>query len=315
MTHPYIDCARRLAAKGIKADDIKEIVCEVGEGTVHRLWEPLAAKQRPPNGYAGEVLDALLHRGRLRARQCRARRLHRRRGARAGACSRSPPRCATRSIRNNPYPNNFTGHIRAVLRRRPRGRGAPAAHARRRARAADARATSRRSSCSMPRTAVGTSARAQQALARCCGRFMTAGSTCRRCAGRAFRGTDNDQAAGRPRRIVTGCGPQYRPRDRARAGGRTAPRSSSMRARTSSEADGVVREIEAGRRQGARGHRRRRRRRGGAEDGGRDGEAVRPHRYSRQQRGAAPREAARSDELRGMARGHRRWCSTAPSIA
>ena len=30
------------------------MVCEVGEGTVHRLWEPLAAKQRPPNGYAGK---------------------------------------------------------------------------------------------------------------------------------------------------------------------------------------------------------------------------------------------------------------------
>src|SRR5215472_7638466 len=53
MTHPYIDCARRLA-KRVKADDIKEIVCEVGEGTVHRLWEPLAAKQKPANGYAGK---------------------------------------------------------------------------------------------------------------------------------------------------------------------------------------------------------------------------------------------------------------------
>src|SRR6266705_6620291 len=54
MTHPYIDCARRLAAKGIKGSDIKEMVCEVGEGTVHRLWEPLAAKQKPANGYAGK---------------------------------------------------------------------------------------------------------------------------------------------------------------------------------------------------------------------------------------------------------------------
>src|ERR1700720_1030834 len=54
MTHPYIDCARRLAGRGIKPDTIKEIVCEVAEGTVHRLWEPLAAKQRPANGYAGK---------------------------------------------------------------------------------------------------------------------------------------------------------------------------------------------------------------------------------------------------------------------
>src|SRR5579862_4729125 len=39
MTHPYIDCARRLAGR-VKADDIVDILCEVGEGTVHRLWEP-----------------------------------------------------------------------------------------------------------------------------------------------------------------------------------------------------------------------------------------------------------------------------------
>src|SRR5262245_60946157 len=54
MTHPYIDCARRLAARGIKATDISALVCEVGEGTVHRLWEPLADKRRPPNGYAAK---------------------------------------------------------------------------------------------------------------------------------------------------------------------------------------------------------------------------------------------------------------------
>ena len=54
MTHPYIDCARRLAGRGIRPEDIIEMVCEVGEGTVHRLWEPLAAKQTPKNGYAGK---------------------------------------------------------------------------------------------------------------------------------------------------------------------------------------------------------------------------------------------------------------------
>ena len=72
MTHPYIDCARRLGARGIKPDDIVEMVCEVGEGTVHRLWEPLAAKQTPNNGYAGKFSHALLHRRRLHPRQCRA---------------------------------------------------------------------------------------------------------------------------------------------------------------------------------------------------------------------------------------------------
>ena len=72
MTHPYIDCARRLGARGIKPDDVVEMVCDVGEGTVHRLWEPLAAKQTPTNGYAGKFSHALLHRRGLHARQCRA---------------------------------------------------------------------------------------------------------------------------------------------------------------------------------------------------------------------------------------------------
>src|SRR3954447_16867839 len=33
MTHPYIDCARRLGARGITPDDVTEMVCDVGEGT------------------------------------------------------------------------------------------------------------------------------------------------------------------------------------------------------------------------------------------------------------------------------------------
>src|SRR6266702_3196699 len=60
MAQPYIDCARRLAGRGVKAEDIKEIVCEVAEGTVHRLWEPLADKQRPRNGYAAKFATPYL---------------------------------------------------------------------------------------------------------------------------------------------------------------------------------------------------------------------------------------------------------------
>src|SRR6185312_10410263 len=54
MTQPYIDCAIALAESGFAEDDIVSLTCEVGEGTVHRLWEPLALKQSPPNGYAGK---------------------------------------------------------------------------------------------------------------------------------------------------------------------------------------------------------------------------------------------------------------------
>ena len=54
MTQPCVDCAIDLARQGIGLDDIAEMVCEVGEGTVHRLWEPLDLKRKPPNGYAGK---------------------------------------------------------------------------------------------------------------------------------------------------------------------------------------------------------------------------------------------------------------------
>ena len=114
MTHPFIDCARRLATRGIKAEDVKELVCEVGEGTVHRLWEPLAAKQRPPNGYAGKFstpycIAAGFVRGNVGLSDF------------SDAAVRDPAVVALASkVRyqidpQNPYPNNFTGHIRAVL--------------------------------------------------------------------------------------------------------------------------------------------------------------------------------------------------------
>jgi 2-methylcitrate dehydratase PrpD len=115
MTHPYIDCARRLAARGIKADDIAELVCEVGEGTVHRLWEPLADKQRPGNGYGGKFstpycIAAGFVRGNVGL------------GDFTDTAVRDKPVLAVAAkVRyvidpDNPYPANFTGHIRAVMR-------------------------------------------------------------------------------------------------------------------------------------------------------------------------------------------------------
>jgi 2-methylcitrate dehydratase PrpD len=115
MTHPYIDCARRLAARGIRADDISEMVCEVGEGTVHRLWEPLAAKQTPKNGYAGKFstpycIAAGFMRGNVGLSDF------------TDAAVTEPAVIALAArVRyqidpNNPYPKNFTGHIRATLR-------------------------------------------------------------------------------------------------------------------------------------------------------------------------------------------------------
>jgi 2-methylcitrate dehydratase PrpD len=114
MTHPYIDCARRLAARGIKAGEIRSLTCEVGEGTVHRLWEPLAAKQRPPNGYGAKFSTPYcIAAGFLRGN--------------VGLDSFTDAAVKDKDVLalaarvsyvidpNNPYPNNFTGHVRAEL--------------------------------------------------------------------------------------------------------------------------------------------------------------------------------------------------------
>jgi len=54
MNQPYIDCALRLAKRSFAAEDVAEVQCDTAEGYVHRLWEPLASKRRPPNGYAAK---------------------------------------------------------------------------------------------------------------------------------------------------------------------------------------------------------------------------------------------------------------------
>jgi 2-methylcitrate dehydratase PrpD len=114
MTHPYIDCARRLAGRGIKPDQITDILCNVGEGTVHRLWEPLAAKQTPANGYAGKFsqpycIASALVRGNVGL------------GDFTDAAVKDPAVLAVAAkVRyhidpENPYPDEFTGHLRATL--------------------------------------------------------------------------------------------------------------------------------------------------------------------------------------------------------
>ena len=115
MTQPFVDCAIALARLGIKADDIVRMECQVGEGTVHRLWEPLALKQAPPNAYAAKfstpycVAVGFLDGG-------------------AGLGQFSDERVADPAVRalaakvayvinpDDDYPRNFSGHIRATLK-------------------------------------------------------------------------------------------------------------------------------------------------------------------------------------------------------
>jgi 2-methylcitrate dehydratase PrpD len=114
MIHPYIDCAIRLAGRGVRAEEIVAIECDTAEGIVHRLWEPLAGKQAPPNAYAakfstpfcmalgfvrgdvglGAFTEEAAHDPRVRELAAKIR-------------YRIDPA--------NPYPRAFTGHLRATL--------------------------------------------------------------------------------------------------------------------------------------------------------------------------------------------------------
>ena len=55
IAQPYMDCAARLRREcSVHADQITAIRCRTSAGPVPRLWEPLAAKHAPPNGYAAK---------------------------------------------------------------------------------------------------------------------------------------------------------------------------------------------------------------------------------------------------------------------
>ena len=114
MAHPYIDCARKLVSDGVAAGDVVSIECKTAEGIVHRLWEPLAAKQNPPNGYAAKFsIPYAIAVGMLRGD--------------AGlveyeeAVVQDPAvRALAGKVRyridpDNPYPRHFTGHMRVTL--------------------------------------------------------------------------------------------------------------------------------------------------------------------------------------------------------
>ncbi|KAA0697258.1 MmgE/PrpD family protein [Neorhizobium sp. P12A] len=115
MTQPFIDCAIQLAERGIAASDIETIVCQVGEGTVHRLWEPLASKHAPQTTYAAKFSTPI----------CMALGFIDRK---AGLAQFTEERIFDPAVRelaskisyvidpNDEYPTNFTGQLKAHLK-------------------------------------------------------------------------------------------------------------------------------------------------------------------------------------------------------
>ena len=114
MTQPFIDCAIALARSGVTAAQVVEIVCDVGEGTVHRLWEPLPVKHQPPTSYAAKFSTPFcMAVGFLDGKAGFAQF--------TDARVQDPAAIALASkirYRINPedeYPRNFSGHLRARL--------------------------------------------------------------------------------------------------------------------------------------------------------------------------------------------------------
>ena len=114
MAHPYIDCARRLASDGLDPNDVASIECKTAEGIVHRLWEPLEAKQNPPNGYAAKfsipyAIAVGLLRGDAGLGDYEEMVVH------DPAVRRLAGRVRYVIDPDNPYPRQFTGHLRVTL--------------------------------------------------------------------------------------------------------------------------------------------------------------------------------------------------------
>jgi 2-methylcitrate dehydratase PrpD len=115
MNQPYVDCALRLAKKGVKAEDVVDVLCETAEGYLHRLWDPLEAKQKPATDYGAKfsapfnIAVAFITGG-------------------AGLAAFTEetvrdPRILALAGKvhyvvdpNNPYPKAYTGHVRMTLK-------------------------------------------------------------------------------------------------------------------------------------------------------------------------------------------------------
>ncbi len=112
---PYIDCAIRLAERGVKAEEIVSITCAVAEPVICRQWAPIEEKRRPPTAFAakfsgpfGVALGFLKRAAGLREYTEDA--VH------DPAVLSFMQKIGYETDLANEYPRNYTGHLRAVLR-------------------------------------------------------------------------------------------------------------------------------------------------------------------------------------------------------
>src|SRR5262249_11008425 len=116
IAQPYMDCALRLRdVHRVRPEDVVEIRCRTAAGPVPRLWEPLAAKHVPQNGYAAKfslpyLLAVVLPRGRASLAEVEDD------AVKAPAVLALAARVAYDLDPTIDYPRQFIGHVRVRLR-------------------------------------------------------------------------------------------------------------------------------------------------------------------------------------------------------
>jgi 2-methylcitrate dehydratase PrpD len=115
MIHPFIDCILQMRREGIDARQIVDIECETGEGLVDRLWEPLAAKQRPASGYAAKfsmpfAMAIAFFEGDAGLQQFTDDKVH------VVQVLELAAKIRYRIDPHNEYPRNYSGHARVTFR-------------------------------------------------------------------------------------------------------------------------------------------------------------------------------------------------------
>ena len=113
MIQPYIDCAIQLKERGVSLEGLASVVCKTAEGIVHRLWEPLELKRRPPTTYAAKFSTPFgvalgLVRGHAHLHDFTETAI------KDDALLKIAGMVDFEIDPDNPYPEQFTGHVRLV---------------------------------------------------------------------------------------------------------------------------------------------------------------------------------------------------------
>ena len=139
IAQPYMDCAQRVRQQHrVQPDDVVSILCRTAAGPVPRLWEPLAAKHAPVNGYAAKfslpyLIASILVRGRAGLAEFTDD------AVRDAAVLSVAGRVRYELDASIDYPRQFVGDVEVTAGRRPRAARAAGPPARRPRCAADSR--------------------------------------------------------------------------------------------------------------------------------------------------------------------------------